>query len=85
MPFFHPLPPFQVVPCWVMVLWLGVSFLGIMGLILLERQKVLTSDLSTRPKCDPSFANIEVEHPMFQRLHKKRGEEGSLADLDVLF
>jgi len=46
----------KVVPCWVMVLWLGVSFLGIMGLILLERQK--------------------VEHPMFQRLHKKRGEEG---------
>ena len=59
MPFFHPLPPFQVVPCWVMVLWLGASFLGIMGLILLERQK--------------------VEHPMFQRLHKKRGEDGSLA------
>lgn len=59
MPFFHPLPPFQVVPCWVMVLWLGASFLGIMGLILLERQK--------------------VEHPMFQRLRKKRGEDGTLA------
>lgn len=32
----------------------------------------------TCPTCNPSFANIEVEHPMFQRLHKKRGEDGSL-------